>query len=170
MSLKSKNEVQVNKDVIEGKAKEEVKESEMITKDSVDASDVWGKQREPSLSDTADGLNRTAESLRSDIREQHGEQAEKVDESIETQLWEVSEPAREGAKEAGAAAAEFGVEASKNKRLGKIIEEASELLQDEESFLNDIADDDEGIQGEIDITLNDHRQAVENAVQGIRNL
>lgn len=170
MSPKRKSDWQSDQREHEDRTDQEVSESDEIKKDGEDASDSWREQREPSLSDTADDLNRTAEMLRSDIREQHGEQAEKVDESIETQRREISEPARAGESEEKAAADEFDVTASRNKRFGKIIEEASKLRRDAESFLGEIADTDEEDQRDGKDTLDDHRQAIEAAIQGIRDL
>lgn len=170
MSPKRKSDWQSDQRAHEERTDQEVSESDEIKKDGEDASDSWREQREPSLSDTADDLNRIAESLRSDIREQHGEQAEKVDESIETQRREISDLAREGENEERAAADDFDVAASKNKRFGKIIAEAAELRRDAEFFLREVADSDEEHQRDSRDTLDDHRQAVETAIQGIRDL
>jgi len=170
MSPRRKTEWQSDQRDREERTDQEVSESDEIKKDGEDASESWRGQREPSLSDTADDLNRTAESLRSDIREQHSEQAEQVDESVETQRREISEPARAGEGEERSAADEFDVAASRNKRFGRIIAEASELRRDAESFLREVADTDEEDQRDSKDALNDHRQAVESAIQGIRDL
>jgi len=170
MNPKSKSDWQSDQREHEDRTDREVEESDEVKKDGEDASIAWREQREPSLSDTADDLNRTAEILRSDISDQHGDQAEKVDDSIETQRQEISEPAKTAEGEERAAADEFDVAASRNKRFGKIIAEASELRRDAESFLREIADTDEEYQRDSKETLDDHRRAVEQAVQAIRDL
>jgi hypothetical protein len=148
----------------------EVKKSEEIKEDSIEARKDWSDQQEPSLSDTADELNQIAESLRSDIREQHGEQAEKVVDSIENQRREVSEPARAGENTERSAIDELNMASSRNKRFGKILAEASDRRLDAETFLREVAESDEDYQAREKETLDDHRRTVEEAIQGIRDL
>jgi hypothetical protein len=170
MSPKRKSDVLAEQREHEERTDQEVAESNEIKKDGEDASSDWSKQSEPGLLDTKDECNSIAEHLRSDIREQHGDQAQKVEGSIENQRREISEPARAGEAEERAAADELDVAASKNKRFGKILSETSERRQDAAIFFDEVAGLDEEDQNREKETLDDHRRAVEAAIQGIRDL
>ena len=170
MSPRRKSDWQSDKREHEERTDKEVAESDEIKKDGEDASSDWSKQGEPGLLDTRDECNSIAEHLRSDIREQHGDQAQKVEGSIESQRREISEPARSGEADEHASADELDIAASKNKRFGKILSEASERRNDAAIFFREVADSDEDDQEREKETLDDHRQAVESAIQGIRDL
>ena len=169
MPRKSKAEVQEKKRELADQTDAEEKTSKEIKESGKEAQTDWGDQVEPALSDTADALNEIADALKSDIQTQHGEQAEKVEDSIEAQREEVSEPARESEGTEREAADGLDIASSQNKRFGKMLAEASESRRDAESFLREVADSDEDDQKESKETLDKHRRAIEDAIEGIED-
>jgi hypothetical protein len=168
MARLSKSELKESQREHKDRTGDEVRESDDIVKDGQTASGDFSDQQEPSLSDTADELNAIAADLKSEIQEQHGEQAEKVDESIDGQRRDVSDPARDDEKIESAAADGFDAASVGNKRFGKILAEAGDQRRDAEIFLNELAETDETDQQESSDTLSRHRQEVEDAIQNIR--
>jgi len=168
MPRKSKSELQENKQEREERTDAEEEVSAEIKDDADSAQSDWSGQDDPVLSDTADALNAAAEELKSDIQGQHGEQAEKVDESIETQRKEVSEPAREDESIERSAGDELDAASGRNKRFGKNLSDAGEQRRDAEQFLAELAETDEADQEQSKETLDEHRRAVEQAIQNIR--
>jgi hypothetical protein len=168
MARKTKSDVQESQHEHEERTDSEEKVSEEIKDDAEAARDDWADQQEPSLTDTADTLNDIAGCLKSDIIEQHDGQAEKVDDSIDTQHKEVSEPAREGEAIEREAADGLDVASGRNKRYGKNLVDAAEARRDAEKFLREVAETDEQHQERGKDTLEEHRRAVAEAVQDIR--
>jgi len=168
MPRKSKSEWQVDKQEHEERTDADEQVSAEIKEDADTAQSDWSGQDDPVLSDTADALNAVAEELKADIQQQHGEQAETVDESIETQRQEVSEPARQDESTERTAADQMDVASGRNKRFGKKLSDASDQRRDAEEFLRELAEADEADQEQSKETLDEHRRAVEQAIQSIR--
>lgn len=168
MPQKNKNERLEQQQELEKKTDTEEQKSAEINGDANDAQSAWSVQDDPVLSDTADALNAEAEDLKSEIQGQHGEQAEKVDESIEIQRKEVSEPAREDESTERSAGDELDTASSRNKSFGKNLSEAAGQRRDAEQFLAELAEADEADQEQSKETLGAHRRAVEQAIQNIR--
>lgn len=168
MPQKNKSERLEDKQEREERTAEKVEVSKEITGDADQAREDWSAQNDPVLSDTADALNAKAEELKGDIETQHGEQAEIVDDSIETQRREVSEPARQDESNERTAADQMDAASGRNKRFGKKFSDAAGQRRDAEEFLRELAKADEADQEQSKETLDEHRRAVEQAIQSIR--
>ena len=155
MPRRSKSEWQENKREREEQTDAEKKVSEDIVRDAGDAQSDWSGQDDPVLSDTAEALNAVAEELRLGIQEHHGEQADKVEESIDTQRREISDPARQDKSTERAAADEMDMASGRNKCFGKNLSDAAGQRRDAEEFLRELAETDEANQEQSQDTLND---------------
>lgn len=145
----------------------EERSSREISEDAGLARDDWGDQLAPVLTDTAEALSSLADELKAEIQEQHAEQVGLVEGAVESQRSEVSEPARvDGATEQSAAEG-LDSASSRNPRFGHLLAEASNSRRDAEAFLQEIAEFDEQDQRETNETLEEHRRAVQAAIEDI---
>ena len=97
----------------------------------------------------------------------HEGQSEQVESDIDAQKQDISDPAREN-EQSERESADALSQTNDNRFFDKI-EEAVDQRKDAEEFLKEIADTDEHDQEEAQDTLTDHRQAVDNAIQNIKD-
>jgi hypothetical protein len=170
MGRKSKRELEESQREYKIKTDSEIKISGEVVDDGDTARTEFNDQQEPSLTETADALNKVSEELRSDIREQHEKQVEKVIDAVDIQRKEISEPAREVEDIEGKAADTLDIASSGNKRFGKFLSDAADSRRDAEAFHRELAEKDEKDQEETRENIDDQKGEVDRIIGSIKEL
>ena len=105
--LGSMAELEGKKDTLEAETEQEIEEAEENREEAAEACDVLDNQPQPSIDDTKQGLNDICDSLDGHVKEETERHQERVDERVESEKSDLSEPVREGEEVENDAAAEI---------------------------------------------------------------
>jgi len=126
----------------------------------------WAEQGEPSLTDTAEALNRLADELQQEALAHTDEHEQRVDEGIDTEHADVSEPTREA--EAVEREASSQLEHSTTHDYEHHLHDAARERNDAATFLADTADDSETHQEGSKRDIEQLSRAAQAAADAIR--
>ena len=142
--------------------------AEEVKKDADVTIGEFNDQTEPELLETADALDTIAEGLKSDVESQFGEQADAVKISVESEIQDVSNPARDAADNEGGAADDLDAAAQRGERFGENLDRSAGVRREGQETLDTFAEESEGHQEEVTQDISELERQLEEASRGIR--
>lgn len=166
----SKQELESEKDEREKETGEAVKEAEENEREVGETSAAMDAQDSPVLRETADSLNRIAEEFAAQAGLEIGRHETQVEERVDGERADVSEPAREGGEKEKEQASALESRGSGAGRYLEKLTQAARERGESASFLEGVAEASDRHQGESREESERLAEAARRAAEGIRKL